>query len=141
MSFGWSAGDVIAAIKLIRSAASSIQDTGGAREQFQELETELTGLERSLDGIAALTRMPNPLPEIEALKFVSVSCLDTLQRFHNKISPFAESLDKQSNKSKLRATPRMIRWQLLVRKDLPELRSYLVAHVGYLNLQLSTALL
>jgi hypothetical protein len=28
-----------------------------------------------------------------------------------------------------------------VKKDIPELRSYLVAHVGYLNMQLSTALL
>jgi hypothetical protein len=30
---------------------------------------------------------------------------------------------------------------LLIKKDVPELRSYLVAHVGSLNLRLSTALL
>lgn len=35
----------------------------------------------------------------------------------------------------------MVRWELLVRKKVPELRTYLVAHIGSLGLRLSTALL
>ena len=141
MSFGWSASDIACAIKTINSLVSSIRDVGGAREQFQELESELCGLEKSLDGIAALTRGSSPLPEIEALKFVAVSCVDTLQRFHKKIKPFEDSLARHSKQSTIKAAPRMVRWELLMRKELPEFRSYLFAHVEYLNLQLSTALL
>jgi hypothetical protein len=88
-----------------------------------------------------LAKSSSDMPEISALKFASSACGDTLQRFYDKIKPFKESLSNVSTKGKVRAAPRMVRWELLVKKEIPELRSYLVAHVGYLNLQLSTALL
>jgi hypothetical protein len=103
--------------------------------------TELQGLEKALDEINELAKSSSDIPEISALKFASSACGDTLQRFYDKIKPFKESLGSVSTKGKVRAAPRMVRWELLVKKEIPELRSYLVAHVGYLNLQLSTALL
>ncbi|GFG17846.1 putative Invasion-inducing protein TIAM1/CDC24 [Aspergillus udagawae] len=139
MSFGWSAGDVAGAIKLIYSIVSSLRNTSGAREQFQELETELFGLKRALERIDSLTQPASAPREIQALKFVSLYCVETLQRFHDKIKPFEDSLGSHSQMTRLQAAPRMVRWQLLVKKDLPELRQYLMAHVGYLNLELSTA--
>jgi hypothetical protein len=141
MSFGWSAGDLIAAVKLINDIISCIRDVGGARDHFQELVIELQGLEKALDEINELAKSSSDIPEISALKFASSACGDTLQRFYDKIKPFKESLGSVSTKGKVRAAPRMVRWELLVKKEIPELRSYLVAHVGYLNLQLSTALL
>lgn len=139
MSFGWSAGDIASAVKLIVSIVSSLRSTSGAREQFQELEAELVGLQRALKQIDLLANSATPPLEIQALKFVSLSCCETLQRFHTKIKPFEDSLGTQSQRSKLKAAPRMVRWELLVKKDLPELRQYLMAHVGYINLELSTA--
>ena len=142
MSFGWSAGDLASAVKLINSIVTSLRSTSGAREQFQELETELFGLEHALEHIDSLSRAASPYsssPEIQTLKFVSLYCVKTLERFHDKIKPFEDSLGAQSNMTKLRAAPRMVRWELLLKKDLPELRQYLMAHVGYLNLELSTA--
>lgn len=139
MSFGWSAGDIASTIKLIHSIVSCLHDTSGAREQFQELETELFGLERALERIDLLSRTDNPPPEIQILNVVSLYCVETLQRFHKKIKPLEDSLGLQSKMKKLEAAPRMVRWQLILRKELPELRQYLMAHVGYLNLELSTA--
>nr|WDW19289.1 hypothetical protein [Penicillium meliponae] len=139
MSFGWGAGDIATTIKLINAIVSSLRETSGAREQFQELETELFGLKRALKRIDSLTQSANPANEIQALKFVSLYCVQTLQRFQERIKPFEDSLGSQSQKTRLQAAPRMVRWQLLIKKDLPELRQYLVAHVGYLNLELSTA--
>ena len=141
MSFGWSAGDVVAAAKLINDIVSCIRDVGGAREHFRELVTELQGLKKALDEINELATSSREIPEISALKFASAACGDTLQRFYDKIKPFKQSLGSASTKGKVRAAPRMVRWELLLKKEIPELRSYLVAHVGYLNLQLSTALL
>ena len=140
MSFGWSAGDIFAAIKVVNQIVSCIRNTGGAREHFQELVTELHGLEQALTEIANLTGSSEHIPEIEALKFASSNCGDTLQRFYGKIRPFEESLGN-TTRSKWKATPRMVRWELLVKKDIPELRTYLVAHVGYLNMRLSTIIL
>ncbi|KAF8857769.1 hypothetical protein BDZ45DRAFT_674515 [Acephala macrosclerotiorum] len=140
-SFGWSAGDIISTITLVNRIRQSISGAHDAREHFQELDSELQALSRALDEISDLTRMPGQVPEIEALKFASCLCCDTLQRFYDKIRPFEESLGKASAKSRIKASPRMVRWELLIRKDVPEVRSYLVAHVGSLQLRLSTALL
>ena len=70
-------------------------------------------------------------------------CEDTLKRFYEKIKPFDTTLSigAESGMRKGKAVLRMVRWELLVKKDIPELRSYLVAHVGSLTLRLNTALL
>lgn len=139
MSFGWSAGDVAGAVKVIHSIVKSLRNTSGAREQFQELETELFGLKRALRRIDSLAQLTSPPREIQALKFVSLYCVETLQRFHDKIKPFEDSLGSQSQMKRWRAAPSMVIWELFLKKDLPELRQYLMAHVGYLNLELSAA--
>ena len=140
-SFGWSAGDIVATITLVGRVVRCINGAHGATEHFQELVSELQGLSRALSEIDELTRIPDQLPEIQALKFASCSCGETLQRFYDKIQPFETSLGIASTQSKLKSVPRMVRWELLIKKDVPELRSYVVAHVGSLNLRLSTALL
>ncbi|KAH8654461.1 hypothetical protein BGZ60DRAFT_154674 [Tricladium varicosporioides] len=141
MSFGWSAGDIAAAVRLVNKIIQSVGNTGGAREHFQELESELKGLLRALHEISDLTSQPGQIPEIVALKYAACLCEDTLKTFFEKIKPFDESLGKGSSTSRVKAAPRMVRWELLIKKDIPEFRSYLVAHVGSLNLRLNTALL
>jgi hypothetical protein len=142
MSFGWSAGDVLSGVKLLINIISSLQDANGARTHFQELESELQGLSRALCEIANLADgSPEQIPEIRALKFVACSCEGTLRRFYEKIRPFEGSLGAQSVRGKVRAAPRMVRWELLMKKEIPELRTYLVAHVGYLNMRLGVAMM
>lgn len=143
MSFGWSAGDIVSAINLVNRITKSVNNAGGAREHFQELESELLSLSRALNEISALTSEPRQIPEIVALKFAACLCEDTLKRFYEKIKLFDSTLGVAagSRTGKVKAVPRMVRWELLVKKDIPELRSYLVAHVGSLNLRLNTALL
>ncbi|KAF8860579.1 hypothetical protein BDZ45DRAFT_309392 [Acephala macrosclerotiorum] len=139
-SFGWSAGDIVATISLVNRVVQCIGGSHDARDHFQELVSELQALSRGLHEISELTKVPGQTPEVQALKFASCSCGETLQRFYNKVRPFEDSLGASSTRSKLRAAPRMVRWELLIKKDVPELRSYLVAHVGALNLRLNTAL-
>lgn len=138
-AFGWSAGDIIAAITLVTKIIQSVHSIAGSREHFQELQTELKGLHRALSEISDLVNVPGQIPEIVALKFAACLCDETLKTFYKKIEPFDGSLGEASKKSKFKAAPRMVRWELLVKKDIPELRTYLVAHVGTLNLRLNTA--
>lgn len=143
MSFGWSAGDIVAAANLVNRIIKSVGNVGGSQEHFQELETELLSLSKALHEICVLTSEPGQIPEIVALKFVACLCEDTLKRFYEKIKPFDDTLSigAESCTRKGKAVPKMVRWELLVKKDIPELRSYLVAHVGSLTLRLNTALL
>lgn len=140
-SFGWSAGDILSTIALVNRVVQCIGGAHIARDHFQELLSELQGLSRALEEISELTKIPGQAPEIQALKFASCSCGETLQRFYEKIRPFEGTLGAASRQSRLKSAPRMVRWELLIKKDVPELRTYLVAHVGALNLRLNTALL
>lgn len=140
-SFGWSAGDIVATITLVNRIVQCVTGAHDARAHFQELLSELQALSRALYEISELTKLPGQTPEIEAMKFASCSCGETLGRFYKKVQPFESALGTGSKQSKSKAALRMVRWELLVKKDVPELRSYLVAHVGSLNLRLSTALL
>jgi hypothetical protein len=141
MSFGWSAGDIVTAVSFVNKIVQCVRNTGGAREHFQELETELQALSRALHEISDLTNVPGQIPEIVALKFAACLCNDTLEAFLKKVEPFSQALGAASKCSKVKAAPRMVRWELLVRKDIPEFRTYLIAHVGFLQLRLNTALL
>lgn len=140
-SFGWSAGDIITTITLVTKLIHCISGSHTSRHHFQELLSELQSLSRALHEISTLTQFPDQTPEIHALKFASCLCAEPLKRFYDKVQPFEDALAASSTKSRLKAAPRMVRWELLVKKDVPELRSYLVAHVGSLNLRLGTALL
>lgn len=141
MSFGWSAGDIVSAIKLVNKIVQCVGNIGGSREHFQELSSELHGLLRALDEISKLTRIHDQIPDISSLKFSACLCGDTLNTFLKKIEPFDTCLAASSTKMRLKAAPKIVGWELLVRKDIPELRSNLVAHVGTLNLRLNTVLL
>ena len=50
MSFGWSAGDIVAAIRLVNRIITSFGNIGGSRKHFQELESELRDLSRVFKG-------------------------------------------------------------------------------------------
>jgi hypothetical protein len=141
MSFGWSAGDLITAAQLVGNVISCVRNVGGSRENFQELVIELQGLEQALKDVAELTNTTPIIPEAAALDYVSCSCRETLERFYRKIKPFEDSLGVASSNGKLKAAPRMVRWKLLVKKEIPELRTYLVAHVGYINMRLNATTL
>ena len=87
MSFGWSAGDIVAAISLVNRIITSVSNVGGSREQFQELESELRGLSRALNEISELAGIPGQIPDIVALKFALASA-ETLRRdFMGGLSP------------------------------------------------------
>lgn len=141
MSFGRGVGDIVSAIALVNRIVTCVRNVGGSREHFTELGSELGGLLKALKEIAELTSLPNQASEIVALKFAACLCEETLKRFYEKLKPFDETLGASSRKSKVKAAPRMVRWELLVKKDVPEFRTYLVAHVGSLNIRLNTALL
>lgn len=141
MSFGWSVGDVATAVSLVNRVIGCVRNVGGAQEHFQELESELFGLQSALNTINDLAKANPENLQIQALSSVSCTCKDTLERFREKIKPFENSFGSNVQKSRIRNSPRMVLWELLIKKDIPELRTYLVAHVGYINLMITTSLL
>jgi hypothetical protein len=73
MSFGWSVGHIVAAISMINQVIRCVKDVGGSQEHFQELQSELQGLQLALTNISSLASEPGQIPDIVAPKFVACS--------------------------------------------------------------------
>ena len=140
-SFGFRAGDFIAVATLIKNIKAALKDSGGARDEYQELERELALLELALGAIKTLTGPPHRQGEITAIKLVALSCRRTLDDFYSSITKYDKSLSAESMPRRARTSLRMVQWSLLMQADVTKLRSYLEAHVGSLNILISTELL
>jgi hypothetical protein len=65
MAFGWSAGDIVAAIKFIFDVASALDDISGARKEFRQSATFLRNLDKSLAPLRTFTAL-DARPEYKA---------------------------------------------------------------------------
>jgi hypothetical protein len=58
MSFGWSAGDIVAALQLLHKVGVALKDTGGASSDYQDASAFLDILTVTLQHLKALQAAP-----------------------------------------------------------------------------------
>jgi hypothetical protein len=123
MSFGWSAGDLVAALKLLHQIGSALRDSGGASSDFQETISFFQTLSRALEHLNVLRSKPLD-PEIaeqlrEQCDHIRVPLVTFLEDVGGK---FELSLGAKSRRNKLFAAPRMIQWALSTSKKVKRLQ-------------------
>lgn len=131
MSFGFSAGDFIAATKLIADVVSSLRDAGGAREDYQELVGELESLDRALQHVDKLSG-----PDVGGIKCAALMCRHPLEGFLDKIKKYERSLGLCGKSSLVKNTARKIEWGFGRKEEVRKLRDYLNLHIGSINMLL-----
>lgn len=134
MSFGFSAGDFIAAATLIKSIVSALRYASEA--QYNDLVFELHGLQRALDEIEHLDCSPEQQPHVNAVKAAALMCQYRLNDFQGKLKKY-EELSRQYKSDGVRIWRAKLRWGFRMQDEVRDLRAYLVAHVGTLNMRLS----
>lgn len=130
-TFGFSAGDFISAINLLRKAADALRETSGAAEQFQHAAVELNILQRMLVRVKSLEPRASQSAEIvEHIGFYSHLCYAPLARFINKVKRFERHLrqDLRSNRTKdaighVSKAGRTIQWAICLEKELGSLKN------------------
>ena len=139
MSFGVSVGDFIAAGILIKDIASALQSA--STSNHQELLFELHGLQRALHEIEHLHADPQQQEiEVNAVKVAALTCQYRLDDFARKLKKY-ESLSHSSTASsaeKAKSWRLKLQWGFSMEAEVQSLRVYLIAHVGYLNMRLTT---
>ncbi|KAL9065294.1 MAG: hypothetical protein Q9161_008323 [Pseudevernia consocians] len=136
MSFGF-VGDFIAAGVLIKNVISTLQTS---TSEHQELLLELDGLQRALDEIEHLQAGFQQETEVNAVKVAALTCQYRLDDFAGKLKKY-ESL---SHPTKASSAEKAKLWRLKLQRgfrmdaEAQSLRAYLIAHVGYLNMRLTT---
>jgi hypothetical protein len=108
--FGWSAGDVVLAGKLIAKITKALKETGGARDDYQESIQFLSGLETTLKNLVAAGSV---LPQTAAAQ----ETIQQTEKIVNALAPllrdcrrFESSLGAGTSRSGASQTASRLRW-------------------------------
>src|ERR1700738_2095527 len=109
MSFGWSAGDIVAALKLVQQIGSALNDSGGASSEFQDTLSFLQTLSRTLQHLNSLHVTPLDPDLAENLREQCNHIRVPLQAFLDDAGRrFEPALGVNSRRNRIFAAPRKI---------------------------------
>lgn len=136
--FGFSAGDFISGISLVKKLIRSLNDTAGSRASYRQLISELLNLDDALGQIKDLHANPAQATQMLALQQIAAKGQLSIETFLNKKSKFNESLGLQPSASVWKSNLHKIQWALCKDGAIDELRQEIAAHTTALNLTLAT---
>lgn len=140
--FGFSAGDFIAGVSLVRKSIRALNDSAGARASYRQLVSELSELDEALTGVSNLQLSPTQSAQKVALEQVVSQCQNSITAFLNQNSKFQRSLatasGQPSSTTRWKASIHKIQWALCKDGAIQTLRTEIQAHTRTLNLLLST---
>lgn len=136
--FGFSAGDFISGIHLIRDLIKALEDTAGSSADYRDLIRELYSLERALLEVKHLDLDESQHTQGVALQQAATQCQHTIDEFLQKIGKFQPSLRTGGSKSHWRDGLRKVEWALYKKEDVQKFRAQLNGHTASINILLMT---
>jgi hypothetical protein len=137
-AFGFSIGDFIASINLIRELTKALEDGSGACAEFRLLIRELYTLEHALLEVKSLQQKDHHQQKLLALHQAASQCQNTILEFLNKIKRFQPSLSVVKSKESWRDRLRQIEWRLYKQDEVKNFRAQLAGHSASINILLIT---
>jgi ankyrin repeat protein/nucleoside-triphosphatase THEP1 len=138
MSFGWSAGDVVAGVQLLVKVAVALKDTGGSASKYRETSVYLLSLAN------VVQQLQDPSNDLIVVKEDALAVVASLREFHEKItSKFEKRLGKNAEKDWigwLRSSPRKVEYGLFLTKQVNELRNRVDTPIKSISLALGLAI-
>ena len=138
MSFGFSVGDFVAVTKLVADIISSLRTS--STSAYHELIIELHNLERALHDIEHLECNPEQTAAVTAVKVTALTCRFPLDEFATKLEKF-HCLQQQrtlGTRHKIDIWRLKLEWGFTMEEEVQRLRTYLIVHMGSLNMRLTT---
>ena len=126
-SFGFSVGDVITSILIIKQSISAVRSVGGAVTEYAELITELDSLQDGLQTIEelGLDRQTHS-KHYAAIERATQACQACIDAFVASITKYQPHL--KPGATGLTSTYRKIKWALCKKEDIAKLRMQLERH-------------
>lgn len=137
MSFGWSAGDVIAAINLLVKVAGALQEAGGASAEYQDAVGFLSTLRTTLEHLTSLDALSLEPRKAENLRRQCEQIRGPLRAFlDDATARFEASLGSAGRRSKVLTAPRKIQWALYTAKRVRRLQERIMVPMAAVNMLL-----
>ena len=132
-AFGFSVGDFVSAIQLIRKICKALQTVGGASTHYQRVLIELNGLSNVLLELERIEPTEDDAGQINTLRAMLHACQLLLHDFLAKLEKYQESLTPFSRSSTLQAAGRKTQWAVKMERETEKVRACVVANVVYIN--------
>ncbi|KAJ4301366.1 hypothetical protein N0V90_003458 [Kalmusia sp. IMI 367209] len=138
-AFGFSVGDIIAGIKLIKDLIESLDDAVGARPHYRRLIDEMRNLEQALTEVKNLRiDAQSQACQKIALEQAALQCQACIEAFLKKNAKFQPALGLQPTASTWRTNLRKIQWAVCRQDAVDKFRAEIAGHVLTINTLLAT---
>lgn len=134
--FGFSVGDFLSGINLIREIIKALEDSAGSSAEYRELIKGLYSLERALLEVKALNLDESQYAQQIALRQATTQCQQTIDDFLQKIRKFQPALRTGGSRSSWRDGVRKIEWALCKKEDVEKFCAQLNAHTVSISILL-----
>ena len=133
MSFGWSAGDLAAALTVIYNVISALDTVNGAAGHYREAVTFLQNLRRTLEPLEALTAW-NTNPTCAKDVADQVKCIrEPVEEFLKSVVKYEPSLGEKSKKGHHRYVWKKLQWFSSKEDGVLKLRKKIEGHMRIVN--------
>ena len=136
--FGFSVGDFVAGIELIRQLINALEDSAGSSSKYRELIKELYSLERALLEVKHLELDASQYAQLVALRQAATQCQQTIDEFLIKVRKFQPAFRTGAAKSSWRDSLRKMEWALYKKEDVERFRAQLSGHTASINMLMMT---
>lgn len=131
--FGFSVGDFVAGIKLLKNAFEALSDVKGASADYTALCETLDVLERAFDTANQISPPHTRPVVVEQI----AKCKECIKTFLRDFAKFELLKTGPPDKRRVMFAFRKLRWSLCMEDDVRKFREHLQMHVDALQLQLS----
>jgi len=137
-AFGFSIGDFIAAIHLVKKISIALKDSGGAADEYRSLYTELQQLQLVLEELRDLPTSSNAsLNHYNAVRGMAYQVQVPLKAFVTKMRAYYEMLGPQADVTDWRFSKRKIQYALSMKNDVKEMRAAVTMKIVSVTLLLA----
>ena len=136
INFGWSVGDIAAAINILVKISKGLQETGGAASQFQQVVQDFEALKLVLEFIEDLNDNDAEFHIATALCSRSQSSQHVLGDFLAGVAKYETSLGYDPGSIWHHGVFRKTQWVLLMTKEVRKLQEALEPQMQSVNLLL-----
>ena len=138
LAFGFSTGDTITGIGLIKDLITAIQDSKGSSREYLEVISELWGLESALLEVKKLPFRDEQHQQQAVLREAVVRCRTCIDDFLTTITKYHSHLRLDGSQRPWQDAIRKMQWRLSKKEDIERFRSAIVFHTQALQILLVT---
>lgn len=136
--FGFSFGDFVSGLHLLKNIIGAIQETNGARADYRALFTEIDSLQAALTTIEKLEISSLSARDYQAIDGAVLECRRCLDGFLRRISKYKALLHDGARASGFKPRLRQIQWALSEKENVARFRTQLERHSSAINMLLLT---